>query len=261
MSLDFGRAAADYSKHRQGFPEALFERLAAHGVGLAGQRLLDLGSGTGALARTFARRGAVVTALDVSTELLRSAAALDAAAGVRVEQVVAPAERTGLPDGAFNCVTAGQCWHWFNRAAAAAEARRLLVPGGQLVIAHFNWVSLHPGDFIAGMEALIAAHNPSQPAPHFRYGAGVGVYAPWLADVAAARFDGIETFSFDVGATYTREGWRGRVRASQGVGAMLAPPEVAAFDGEHDALLARHFAGREDIVIPHRVFAVIAARS
>ena len=50
MEVDFGRTAADYARHRAGFPEELFERLAARGIGRAGPRILDLGSGTGSLA-------------------------------------------------------------------------------------------------------------------------------------------------------------------------------------------------------------------
>ena len=49
MQVDFGRTAADYARHRAGFPEELFERLVARGIGRAGQRVLDLGSGTGSL--------------------------------------------------------------------------------------------------------------------------------------------------------------------------------------------------------------------
>ena len=49
---------------------------------------------------------------------------------MQVEYHVAPAEETGLPDDNFDVVTAGQCWHWFDRPRAAAEVARLLRPGG-----------------------------------------------------------------------------------------------------------------------------------
>ncbi len=41
MHVDFGRTAADYARHRAGFPEQLFERLAARGIGRAGQRSIQ----------------------------------------------------------------------------------------------------------------------------------------------------------------------------------------------------------------------------
>ena len=42
MTIDFGRTAADYSRHRAGFPEAFFTRIEAKGIICAGTRVLDL---------------------------------------------------------------------------------------------------------------------------------------------------------------------------------------------------------------------------
>ena len=51
---DFGKTASDYGRYRAGFPAELYDRLQSFGVGLEGQRLLDLGTGTGYLVRGFA---------------------------------------------------------------------------------------------------------------------------------------------------------------------------------------------------------------
>ena len=251
MQVDFGRTAADYARHRAGFPEEIFERLAQRGIGCAGQRVLDLGSGTGALARGFARRGARVTALDLSADLLAQARALAADEGVEIETLCAPAEDSGLPDAAFEAVTAGQCWHWFDRPRAAAEARRLLVSGGMLAICHFDWLPL-PGTVVAATEALIEVHNPA-----WTLGGGDGRYPAWAADAADAGFGAIESFEFEILVPYGHEAWRGRVRASAGVGGSLAPEAVADFDRALAALLAAEFPGAP-LQVPHRCFAVIA---
>jgi 2-polyprenyl-3-methyl-5-hydroxy-6-metoxy-1,4-benzoquinol methylase len=107
---DFGRAAADYARHRQGLPPAFFERIAALGCGLPGQRVLDLGTGTGLLARALAQRGCVVTGLDPSEALVAEARRLDEAASVSVQHVQAKAEATGLVDAAYDVVSAATCW-------------------------------------------------------------------------------------------------------------------------------------------------------
>jgi SAM-dependent methyltransferase len=250
VNIDFGKTAADYGRHRAGFPAALYDRLATFGVGVGGQRVLDLGTGTGALARGFARRGCVVTGLDPSVPLLDEARRLDREADVEISYVVGTAEATGLPAGSFDVVTAGQCWHWFDRPRAAAEVRRLLVPGGRLVIAHFDWIPL-PGNVVEATERLIEQHNPG-----WRLGAGNGIYGPWLHDLAVAGFDDIETFSFDVNVPYTHVAWRGRIRASAGIAASLPPDAVARFDDDLRRLLAERFSA-EPLQTLHRVFAVV----
>ncbi|MFQ5610496.1 MAG: methyltransferase domain-containing protein [Anaerolineae bacterium] len=249
-SIDFGRTAEDYGRYRAGFPQAFFDRVAGYGLGLPGQRLLDLGTGTGSLARGFARRGCRVTAVDPAPALLAEARRLDGRAEVDIRYVRAIAEETGLPGGGFDVVTAGQCWHWFDRPRAAREVRRLLVPGGRLAIAHFDWLPL-PGNVVEATEQLIRQHNPA-----WNLGGGSGLYPAWLRDVAVAGFLDIETFSFDVAAPYSHQAWRGRIRASAGVAASLSPEQVARFDADLKHLLAERFPA-DPLAVPHRVFAVI----
>jgi SAM-dependent methyltransferase len=247
MSVDFGRTARDYAQYRAGFPDAFFK------IGEAGQRVLDLGTGTGTLARGFARRGCEVTALDPATELLEEAERLDHEAGVSVEYLVAKAEETGLPYGAFDVVSAGQCWHWFDREKAGREALRLLTPGGRLIIAHFDWIPL-TGNVVEATESLIESHNPS-----WTLGGGTGLYPAWLSGVSLAGFVDVETFSFDVRVPYTHEAWRGRIRASAGVAASLGPDQVRSFDGDLERLLRNHFP-EDPLQVPHRVFAVVCGK-
>ena len=130
---NFGAAAADYAQHRAGFPPSLFERLEAFDIGRAGQQLVDLGTGTGTLARSFAERGCQVTGIDPDNRMLTEARALAETAGLAVTFREGRAEQTGLEAGSAEVVCAGQCWHWFDRKQAIAECRRLLVPGGRLL--------------------------------------------------------------------------------------------------------------------------------
>lgn len=254
MQIDFGKTAQDYGRHRAGFPPALFDRLTTFGIGLAGQRVLDLGTGTGTLARGFALRGCQVIGLDPSTSLTEEAQRLDREAGVTINYVTAKSEQTGLPDTSFDVVTAGQCWHWFDRSKAAQEVLRLLVPQGWLVIAHFDWIPL-PGNVVEATENLIEHHNPE-----WKMSGGRGIYSRWLGDVAIAGFQEIETFSFDIFVPYTHEAWRGRIRASAGVAASLAPEQVASFDSDLQKLLQERFSD-DPLPVHHRVFALVCKSS
>lgn len=249
MNVDFGKTATDYGRYRAGFPDAFFARLFAGGCVRAGDRVLDLGTGAGTVARGLALRGCDVTGLDPSQALLDEARRLDQAAGVAVRYVLGKAEDTGLPSAAFDVVTAGQCWHWFERAQAAAEARRVLKPNGVLIIAHFDWLPL-PGNVVEATEQLIVAHNPA-----WSFGGGTWIHGPWLTEVGIAGFESIETFSFDVDVAYSHEAWRGRIRASAGVAASLPPEAVKKFDLELAALLSERFP-TGPLAVPHRVWAL-----
>ena len=250
MAVDFGRTADDYARHRAGFPEALFDRLLRDGMVAAGQRLLDLGTGTGSLARGFAQRGLQVTGLDRSSAMLDQARRLDRAAGVRVSYIAARAESTGLREASFDAVSAGQCWHWFERARAAREVRRLLRPGGRVIIVHFDWLPL-AGNVVEATERLILQHSPG-----WRGHGGSGVHPAWLGDLALAGFAVLETFSFDQAVSYSHAAWRGRVRASAGIAASLDAAAVARFDAEHEAMLAQDFPV-DPLLVPHRCWAAL----
>jgi len=252
VNVDFGKTAADYARYRAGFPDEFFDRVIAAGIVRAGDRILDLGTGTGTLGRGFALRGCRSVGLDTAAELLDQAKRLDIDSGTTsTRYVVGCAEDVPFDDGTFDVVTAGQCWHWFDRPRAAAEARRTLKPGGRLVIAHFDWIPL-AANVVETTEHLIGRHNPA-----WKLGGGNGMHPQWLADAAGAGFVEIETFSFDVRVPYSHEAWRGRIRASAGVAASLPAAEVAQFDAELERVLATQFS-QEPLMVPHRLWAVTA---
>ena len=120
-----------------------------------------------------------------------------------------------------------------------------------MVIAHFDWLPLS-GNVVRATEELIEAHNPS-----WKLGNLLGIHPQWLRDLGEASFRAIETFSYDVDVPYTSQAWRGRIRASAGVGASLAPDEVVRFDRELQRLLEKRFPATV-LAVPHRVFAVLA---
>ncbi len=254
MAIDFGKTASDYAKHRAGFPDRFFARLFSEGIVAEGDRVLDLGTGTGTIARGLSKRGCNVTGLDPSDTMLEQAKALDREASVAMRYVRARAEDTGLPDVSFDVVTVGTCWHWFDRPKAALEARRVLKPSGRLLIANLDWLPL-PGNVVEATERLIKAHNPPRDGDD-----GTGIYPWWFADMFRAGFVDLESFSFDVSLHYSHEGWLGRIRASTGVGASLPPDAVERFNAEHRELLLRDFP-EEPLQIPHRVFAVFGRAS
>jgi ubiquinone/menaquinone biosynthesis C-methylase UbiE len=249
-SRNFGAVACDYANFRVGFPDSLFDRLATSGVGRRGQIVVDLGTGTGALARGFARRGCRVTGVDPDERMLAEARRLDQAEGVATEYRKGVAEAIPLPDRAADAVSAGQCWHWFDAPRASTEIARVVRPGGFVVIANFDWLPL-AGTLAEATERLIERHNP-----RWHLGGGNGFHPESLPHLHAAGFRHFETFSYDVDVPFTPEAWRGRIRSNAGIGASLAAEQVEAFDTDLARLLLERFPGAK-LVVPHRVFTAI----
>jgi len=253
MTTNFGAAAEDYARFRAGFPDSLFDRLAALGIGASGETIVDVGTGTGTLARGFALRGARVIGIDPDRRLLDQALRLDVTASATVEYKIGTAEAIPLPDGIADVVSAGQCWHWFDGPKAAGEFSRVAKLRGRVVVAYFSWIPL-PGSVVEATEQLIMKHNRN-----WSFGGGNGFDLGSLPHLQVAGFSRIETFSYDLDIPYTPEAWRGRIRASAGIGASLAPAEVDAFDDEHARLLEESYPGAL-LEIPHRVFTIVATR-
>lgn len=264
MVYNFGLTAHDYAKYRAGFPDEFFERVFEEGIVKAGASLVDLGTGTGTLARGFALRGCTVIGVDIASQLLEQARELSSQQGLEIEFRFAKAEETGLPDSSFDVISAGQCWHWLHRPRAAGEVMRLLKPNGIALIAHFDWLPLD-GNVVDLTEKLIQKYNP---AWYERFGNKTGVYPDWFRDLGEAGFENIQSFSFDLGVPYTADAWRGRIRASSGVGASLSDEEVGRFDSEFRILLegveqaqVKKEAGEIPMLkIPHRVFVIHARK-
>jgi SAM-dependent methyltransferase len=138
--------------------------VAAHVVDFAGvragEKLLDVACGTGVVAITAARRGASVSALDLTPELLNQARENEKIAGCNaIEWTVGDAERLPYSDGSFDVVIS-QFGHMFapRPDLALSEMRRVLMPGGRIAFA--TWPPEH---FVGRFFAFVARHSPPPP--------------------------------------------------------------------------------------------------
>lgn len=242
--FDFGRTSDDYARFRDIYPASMYENLIRFGIGHAGQRILDLGSGTAILPLNMADTGARFVAADISENQIALGRQLAAERGIdSIEFRVCPAEDTGYADNSFDAVTAVQCFPYFDAEKAADEIRRVLKPRGLFCKIIMDWKPLEDA-VIAEMEALVKKHNPAWNGcgfDRYRYS-----WPAWAED----RFE-IETIhSYDTVIEFTRESWLGRVKSCRGVGASLSAEKVAAFEREYRPMLERH---DEPLMLKHQI--------
>ncbi|MGH7268244.1 MAG: class I SAM-dependent methyltransferase [Candidatus Rokuibacteriota bacterium] len=134
-------------------------RLVAFAGVQAGQRVLDVACGTGVVAVTAGRRGAHVTGLDLTPELLQRARENAAVAEVQVEWHEGDVESLPFGDGVFDAVVS-QFGHMFapRPEVATREMLRVLRPGGR--IAFSTWP---PELCVAGIFTLLGRYLPPPP--------------------------------------------------------------------------------------------------
>lgn len=151
----FSRQSGQYAAGRPTYPEALFDWLAAQ---CARRELAwDAGCGSGQASLPLARRFARVEASDPSASQLAAAAA-----DPRLHYHVAAERLPALPGGSVDLVTVAQAWHWFDRAAFAAEVARVAAPGALLAAWTYDLPRVTPA-VDAVVDALYAALDPWWP--------------------------------------------------------------------------------------------------
>jgi SAM-dependent methyltransferase len=166
-------------------------------------------------------------------------------------RVAGRAERLPFANESFDVVTAGQCWHWFDRLIAPKEIARVLKPAGRVAIVYQTYLPM-PGNIAAASEEVILRYRP-----RWRHAGGVGINGQALKDLQNAQFRRIESFSFDVEIPFTRRQWQGFVRTCSAVGPSLSNEELGRFDADHAKALLDW---PELLNVPHRVFVAVATR-
>lgn len=244
MKIDWGKTSHDYAQYRQGPPISYYKSLELLGLGKAGQRILDLGTGTGILARQFAQQGALVTASDISAEQVKMAAEIAKTEGLNINFIHAAAEDLDFPESSFDMVTANQCFLYFKKEIMVEKIKKWIGSKGYFLTSHFSWLPLE--DAVAGQtELLILKFNPQWSAHGYK-----GV-VPEIPYNLGSDFRVEHKIVYDEMISFTRESWRGRIRASRGIGASLAPDQIKSFDGELEALLKK--ITNETFAVKHRI--------
>ena len=228
--FDWGKTSEDYAKYRDIYPEEFYRKLTERGLCVSGQRVLDIGTGTGVLPRNLYSFGAKWTGTDIAENQIEQAKILAEQQGMDIEFYTCQAEDLDYPDDTFDVVTACQCIWYPNHDILAPKLAKIIKKGGKFLILYMGWLPFE--DEIAGKsEDIIRKYNPVW------NGAGDTVHPVWIPPQYEQFFDITLEEQTRVDIPFTRESWHGRMRACRGVGASLSPSELEMWDKEHMQML------------------------
>ena len=168
MVQEHNRGAAQVwgsgGEHYDGVSYAISDALAHAAQRLwprAGERVLDIATGTGWTARNVARSGAKVTAVDIADDLLDAAKSLSAHIEPPIDYQQGDAEDLPFEDASFDAVisTFGVMFAP-NQEKAAHEVARVCRPGGRLVLA--TWAP-DPDSYITKFFSVIGKYSKTPP--------------------------------------------------------------------------------------------------
>jgi len=207
LRATFDSVAWLYHHARPGYPEELFDELVALTGLRPGARLLEVGCGTGLATISLARRGYLITCVELGLELAVLARHnLAGVRGVRIEQDAFEAWQPG-GRAAYDLVYAATSWHWIDPAVRYARAWDLLRPGGHLAFWGASHVVPADGDpFFGEIQAvydkIVESLPPGTPFPR------PGELPDSSAEIeASGLFGEVQVRHFDWEVSYDAEGY------------------------------------------------------
>lgn len=238
--FDWGKASKDYAKYRDIYPEEFYKCILDLGLCKDGQRVLDIGTGTGVLPRNMYKYGAKWTGTDISENQIEQAKKLAAEQRMDIDFYACPAEEVDYPDGTFDVITVCQCIWYLNAKVFPENFSKMLKPGGKLLILYMGWLPYE--DEIAGKsEEIILKYNPAWT------GCGDKVQPVFVPEELNSYFDLVKREEFRVDVPFTRDGWHGRMRACRGVGASMDEKNLKLWDQEHMEMLQNNAPEKFDV--------------
>ena len=167
----FSDRVDNYVRYRPGYPREVLDALRARGVLDNRSVVADVGSGTGISAELFLGDGHTVYGVEPNAEMRGAAERLLLPRFHNFRSVDGSAEATTLPDASVDVVVAAQAFHWFDVGRAREEFRRILRPGGRVVLL-WNTRRTAGSPFLEAYERLLNEYGTDY--RHVRHDSGGG---------------------------------------------------------------------------------------
>ena len=229
-AFDWGRTSKEYAKYRDIYPKEFYDRIVKRNLCVKGQKVLDLGTGTGVLPRNMYQYGAEWIATDISKEQIEQAKMLAKSQNMDIDFRAVATEDIAFDIESFDIITACQCFFYFDHKKIMPKLHDMLKKDGKLLILYMAWLPYE--DEIANKsEQLVKKYNPDWT------GGGETKRPVNIPDAAYEYFELEDHEEYDLKIPFTKESWHGRMRACRGIGASLNEDELKRWDTEHRNML------------------------
>lgn len=226
--------ASQYDAYRPATPSAIVALLTQLAGTSEPAHVVDLGSGSGLSTLAWAGHAAHVTGIEPNVDMRHQAETrlAEVVTNSDIRFIDGMADRTGLPDGCADIVTASQSFHWMEPVSTLAEVARILRPGGVFAAYDYDWpptitveTDLLFHDFMARAWEVARARGVSDEAPgwqkshhleymrqsgHFRMTKEIALHSDETGD--AERFIGLVLSIVDSPKDLDIEGFERSVR-------------------------------------------------
>ncbi len=225
----FSNRVENYVKYRPDYPREIVAYLEAN-CGLTRESVVaDVGCGTGISCRMFLENGNRVFGVEPNAAM-RAAAVRQLAEFPWFIAIDGTSEATTLDNASVDLVVAAQAFHWFDPDWTRPEFRRILRPGGYIVLI-WNERQLDATPFLVEYEAFLLRYANDYGNVRHENIADAELRGFFQQDYGSAIFQNEQVFDFD--------GIKGRMLSSS-----YMPSETAdvfpAMIAELEALFAKH---------------------
>ena len=215
----FDSVARLYDRARPPYPDDLIQDLFTVARLRPGDRVLEIGCGTGQITVPMARQGLHVTAVELGVNLAEIAGER-LASFPHAEIVVGRFEDYELPREPFDLVVSATAFHWLDPAVRMTKAAEALSVGGHLAIIHTRW----------GVGREVDAFSKESQACYLRWDDEAPEYfrTPTLSDLSSSwpeldDFPGlgaVQYRQYEQARTYSRDEYLDLLRTFSNVNAL-----------------------------------------
>lgn len=200
----FSDRVENYIKYRPGYPPEILGLFRREMNLQKSSIIADIGAGTGISSKLFLENGNSVIGVEPN-QLMREAAENLLREFPNFETANGTAENTSLDSKSIDFVIAAQAFHWFDKAKAGAEFRRILRDKGFIALM-WNERQLDTNDFLHDYENLLIEFGTDYEKVRHENINEADLQDFFMTDIRRATFQNVQKLDF--------EGLKGRMLSS-----------------------------------------------